>query len=421
MSCRLIDTLLFIFLFLSQVTCGELLRHSIFVPLFPSRETDHWSGCSVLNYVRVGEGIITAFGHPDLVLPQSLNNTFMGLGEFWNRWKFDTVRRKMIDSCSEMIDVPVLFHQPWIVDNPYHAHANGILELYSMLYELGYRDNVSSAIIYQWPQVGEIGPMYLSLMNRIFPNRRNGLELQRGNQKVCMKQLIWGQGLQPFWCPVWPDYQWWCQAPRPIQFYQHLLDDFRGLVLSKFNIFPVPALNRSAIKRPTLLWPVRSQSPDRYLPESEIDAIIDIAASHGIDLKRYNQFHLPFEQQIEHIQQAHGIIGVHGAGLMNALYLPDNAILIELRTIQTIDYEIYRRLANIRRLGYVEVDFRPFIQVQKIPPTVLTMLGNLISNTWTKSADSLPFTSPTGGSPVEWLNFADNHPLFEIKTKKNQK
>jgi Glycosyltransferase 61 len=98
-------------------------------------------------------------------------------------------------------------------------------------------------------------------------------------------------------------------------------------------------------------------SRSRILNEDQFTAIIE---AHGFVTVVAEE--LSVQQQIELFAEAEAVLGVHGAGLTNAVFSPSGALLIELQPSSGLSparIALYGDLASLAGLGYLRILCRP--------------------------------------------------------------
>lgn len=62
---------------------------------------------------------------------------------------------------------------------------------------------------------------------------------------------------------------------------------------------------------------------------------------------------------VQSFAEATIVVGMHGAGLANAIFAPEHFVLVELHTGYGSNLDLYRKLAQARKGGYVSVSLEP--------------------------------------------------------------
>ena len=109
--------------------------------------------------------------------------------------------------------------------------------------------------------------------------------------------------------------------------------DFGQLVLGGMGLLSPPT-EVPAPTHPVLLFLVRRRKPSRnvgriFANENEIFAMLS-AAGTGVSTVRSDMSRLPFKDQVELARRSNILVGAHGAGLMHALFLADEAVVVEI-------------------------------------------------------------------------------------------
>ena len=106
--------------------------------------------------------------------------------------------------------------------------------------------------------------------------------------------------------------------------------DFGQLVLGGMGLLQlVPAPSH-----PVVLFLVRRRTPHRnvgrvFANEDEIFRMLSTAGT-GVSAVRVDMSRLPFSEQVEVARHSNVLVGAHGAGLTHALFLADEAVVVEI-------------------------------------------------------------------------------------------
>ncbi len=103
---------------------------------------------------------------------------------------------------------------------------------------------------------------------------------------------------------------------------------------------------------------------------------------------------LSMRDQIQSITKTDILLGMHGAALTHAMYLPDHAGLIELRpryhTAESRHFEAIARWRRIHYLRWINTDTRNEVKkfMTSIPPTVIIELVGKMYHKMCSPADN---------------------------------
>jgi len=132
---------------------------------------------------------------------------------------------------------------------------------------------------------------------------------------------------------------WISQMGKPFQFNSPLIGSFREFVLGKLTGKFNHKKKRLYISRKTAIR-------RKILNEDQVERLLKNFGFEIICLEDYN-----FEEQIQMFSHSEIVIGIHGAGLANMIFLPKDCFVLELQRRLTWS-TCYFRLANSLDLNY---------------------------------------------------------------------
>lgn len=106
----------------------------------------------------------------------------------------------------------------------------------------------------------------------------------------------------------------------------HYLKGFQSFIWSRLNIRPAAPANQV-----TLIRRNRVASNRYVINEAQLTGQLEAdCARRGVAFEVVDFEGMPFERQVELMSRTSVLIGIHGAGLVNAMFLPPGAAVIEL-------------------------------------------------------------------------------------------
>ena len=179
-----------------------------------------------------------------------------------------------------------------------------------------------------------------SLITPSPPRRRPDPVTPSSDHSVPIKKLVvpLPGGSNPFWQGDWGDLN--CTSSR-------LLDDFSQNALARYDI--KPDIKYGA--------PITITYIDRLTKRRLIDQDNYIAAlrkAHPyvtVDILDYASY--KFEEQLKISATTDILVGVHGAGLTHAIFMPRGSAIVEFMPFN-LDYRGFKNIAKMRGIGYYQ-------------------------------------------------------------------
>eukprot|EP01080_Neovahlkampfia_damariscottae_P007551 gene7551-11874_t len=281
------------------------------------------------------------------------------LGNFMN-YNF----REIKDQCTKTLKGTTLLVDRDDVFNVFHSLANFINAFLSLLI-LNKKPKVDRLIILDSKTDGPYWPLWSSFSDKII--RRSSF----GNEIVCLENAIFTipGGSNFIWKDVW--------VPNDC-YHSSLLKTFVRFTLKHFNLLEQPRRkkNDSPIR---ILLSSRQLKPGgppglkpgrRIINEKELENLLknDLRTPEGkrvpteVIVKDFST--IPLYEQIRLIRNTDVYIGMHGAGMTHLIFLPDEAVVIEMfpngwhqssmRNLAKLTNKIYLSWQNLHKKNIVE-------------------------------------------------------------------
>ncbi|CAM9269498.1 unnamed protein product [Phaeothamnion confervicola] len=131
-----------------------------------------------------------------------------------------------------------------------------------------------------------------------------------------------------------------------------LWDDYRRHVLQAFGLWEVPP---PAVPKVVLI--VRRRTPAKNVGrvlKNEVELAAVVREGNLIDFEVVDLAQLTFREQLQLLRRTTVLVGVHGAGLMNVLFLAEEAVLVEIHPFYRRDrhFRLAARLSGKHYLPY---------------------------------------------------------------------
>ncbi len=97
-----------------------------------------------------------------------------------------------------------------------------------------------------------------------------------------------------------------------------------------------------------IIYISRKNASQRYINNE--DELIDLLVQYGVDVHIFENYE--FEEQIELMSKAKCVIGLHGAGLTNMLFMPEGGMVLEIRNEGDAENNCYFSMASALDLDY---------------------------------------------------------------------
>ena len=121
---------------------------------------------------------------------------------------------------------------------------------------------------------------------------------------------------------------------------------------------PIRGLEVAAPQSPNILLLTRGRSMGRFIANPQ--CIIDAAAARNLTVVECCNSQAPFVQQQEWYQQADILVGLHGAGFTNLLWMAPGGLVVEVKTHYNPDNRYFEPLGKHLDHAYSLVDGRAF-------------------------------------------------------------
>ncbi|XP_050405112.2 uncharacterized protein LOC126820938 [Patella vulgata] len=147
------------------------------------------------------------------------------------------------------------------------------------------------------------------------------------------------------------------------------LDEFRDIFLSRFELSPAAKLNCQHLNI-LFVWRHDSVAYPWYPVEhmrgkllNELEVLASVRQfMPGHEVKGVQLDSLSYKAQLQLIASTDILIGIHGSGLTNAIFLPGHSGLIEMFPDSSIEYpsarDHFKYIAGWRKLKYLRGDYR---------------------------------------------------------------
>jgi len=139
---------------------------------------------------------------------------------------------------------------------------------------------------------------------------------------------------------------WISQMGKPYQFNSLLMTEFRGFIRSIIKVDCICPRKRLHISR-------KKAIRRKILNENEVESVLDKFGFKTVCLEDYS-----FEEQIKMFSQSDIVIGIHGAGLSNMIFMPENSFVLELQRRMPYSSCFYS-LANALDFNYYYLFCKP--------------------------------------------------------------
>ena len=317
-------------------------------------------------------------------------------------WVFEVANQDGGMSAERWInDTSFLYMPHRAVDNVFHFHNNFLLPL-MLNVMLSDSDHAPRRVFLfkTWPLVSNgvradkhgkwpheaTHPALFYVLHKLFSEVVWPVDdLWASGERLCFRRFVWSQKLTPLSLP----------------YYDHLTSDrlyrmvgvmprVRDLVRSALAVAALPAFR--AANSPSVLWisrqptchakvrTVASTSEGRCIENLDqvlnglrqsrlfgsVRVMDDFKLRH--DAKERDMY---LREQLEMLRDTDIMIGMHGAGLTNVLYLSERAALVELKGYfwfgEGFSLRIYQSMARLQGCGYMSVDIRPAMGGSRLP------------------------------------------------------
>ncbi|CAE8586216.1 unnamed protein product, partial [Polarella glacialis] len=324
------------------------------------------------------------------------------------------------EACSgEAVQEPVLLLPPHMPDNLFHLHNDLILKVSWLLWV--FKLDSQSTRLFLWKGGETLMSRKVSmfgLLRLIFKEVAYTAE-DRFAKGSCYSQLYWTPSFsyptytEAFYFPIEPGF-------RYAQAAQHWF----GVTVKSLGLDSNLAKDRSSTSVFKLAWLQRQRSSNiRYISNFDV---VEQVMQQKFKLIKLN-FNGDSKQHMVDIVQsllsADVLIGLHGAGLANALYARPDALLVELRGSYAADNRLFVNVAMLRNMPYYTANVVQFrskrtsaTDVIELPKEVLENIGDdLLANLLRHKLDNL--TQKSFGAEPGWeqngatCRFGDQLPL----------
>lgn len=256
--------------------------------------------------------------------------------------------------CATFLNVTAFFISPWHIDNLFHLHTNNILSLIQGIQASPHCDAATlqcspPSRLFLFPSdtirtsrgvsasvmLSKIMDAGVDTVGSLFAaggTNRN----KAGAGATCVAAAVWGRGRELFYYQVPNQHSLTERADEPLP-----LADLRrttdALVMRAKAAFPsnrTLSSSRPQHERASLLTLTRDSCLDgRALSPTALPIIARLAPLHGLSpstLRDAEFRQRSFSSLLHTLQQTDVLLGTHGSGLTNIIYLPRGRVLIEL-------------------------------------------------------------------------------------------
>jgi hypothetical protein len=207
----------------------------------------------------------------------------------------------------------------WCSDQYSHGYFHWLCETLPRIYLLTLLGFENPSVILPGPTTKNVNFIRESL-NLLFPDINFSFTQNRNVLKL--RELIWIS-----------------QMGKPYQFNPLLINSFRQFVRGLIKAYPDSPKKRLYISR-------KNAIRRKVSNEDKVEKLLEGFGFETVYPENYN-----FAEQIERFAQSEIIIGIHGAGLSNMIFLPDNSFVLELQRPMPAATCFYN-LANSLNLNY---------------------------------------------------------------------
>ena len=316
----------------------------------------------VIKYVRFHRHnlILHGINKSEPLLQKLPLKSYFGEDEFKLVVLGQTELNTRLECDAVLADGPVIVDYPYHCRNAFHVHNDNIFKHLISADMVGMVDKLEQFTLLR--RRARCRPM--ELLKRWYQLFRKEMPLAkqlRHNKTLCIGQVQFSQAAFEIFNRR--DMRGYKRVP-PSKISHRLVDIFREIFSTRIGKLPIHGIvdRSSAEGKLVVLLGRNGTRPFREVRPVDKLRMKEAFLTRGLRFKIFQNRddYYNLEKLWAALAEASIVIGPHGAGLMNALYVRTNAVVFELRTRYSRQHRYFEAMSSFLGLQHVHVDLREY-------------------------------------------------------------